>query len=252
MAEKQFAPHDIIFREGDVADVAYVIRQGAVEILKHGDSGEVKLADLGEGEIFGEMGLFDPQTPRSATARAKGDTNVDIISAGELHDMIGQCPPRLIPIVNSVFERLRQTNQRVQSKEQATAILEIDVDTITVKIVSEGHENIAPPLEMPVGHLPLRIGGYPKEGEINRSRGNHFNIPCEGPPLAVSANHCEVMIQDGELYLRDLGSRFGTVVNSFPIGRGKGEYKGSLQKGENTVVLGDKKGTAYDLIITCV
>lgn len=250
MAEKQFSAREIIFREGEMADVAYVIRSGAVEILKSGDSGEIKLADLKEGEIFGEMGLFDPKSPRSATARAKSELVVDIIAESELHEMIGQCPPRLVPIINGVFERLRQTNQRVKAKEQATAILESDTDKVVVR-PGEGMEGAFEPLEMPVAHLPLRIGGYPRDGEINRNRGNHINIPSDGPPLAVSANHCEIALQDGHLYLRDLGSRFGTVVNGFTVGRGKGEYKGSLQKGDNAVTLGDKKTSPYRLIVTC-
>lgn len=252
MAEKQFAAREIIFREGDVADVAYVIRQGAVEILKHGDSGEIKLAELKEGEIFGEMGLFDPKSPRSATARTSADTVVDIIVEAELDEMIAQCPPRLIPIIHSVFERLRQTNQRVKSKEQATAILEIDVDRIVIKPAAEDHDHAFSPLEMPVAHLPIRIGGYLKHSDSDRKRGNHVNIPSEGPPLAVSASHCEVAIQDGALYLRDLGSRFGCVVNDTLIGRGKGEYKAALQKGENHVILGEKKTSPHHIIISCL
>jgi CRP-like cAMP-binding protein len=252
MAEKQFAAREIVFREGDVADVAYVIRQGAVEILKHGDSGEVKLAELKDGEIFGEMGLFDPKSPRSATARATCDTVVDIIVEAELDEMIAQCPPRLIPIIHSVFERLRQTNQRVKSKEQATAILEIDVDKIAVRPAEDNPEVAFTPIEMPVAHLPLRIGGFEKSAEKSRKHGNHVHIPAEGPPLAVSSTHCEVAIQDGKLYVRDLGSRFGTVVNGHAIGRGKGEYKGALQKGENTVILGDKRTSPHRLIISCL
>lgn len=251
MAEKQFAAREIIFREGDMSDFAYVIRQGAVEILKQGDNGEIKLAEIGEGEIFGEMGLFDPKSPRSATARAKSDMLVDLISEDELHGMIDQCPPRLIPIINSVFERLRQTNQRIISKEQATAILESEVDKIIVKPANEALQSIISPFEMPIAHLPLRIGGYMKDGEINRSRGNHIYIPCEGPPLAVSANHCEIAIQDGKLYFRDLGSRFGSTVNGEEIGRGKGEYKGALQKGENLIIVGEKKTSPYHLTVIC-
>lgn len=234
-----------------MADVAYVIRQGVVEILKQGDSGEIKLAELKEGEIFGEMGLFDPKSPRSATARARSDTVVDIITESELRDMIAQCPPRLVPIIVSVFERLRQTNLRVKAKEQATAILESEVDKVIVRPASELLQGVVQPAEMPVAHLPLRIGGYPKDGEIDRSRGNHINVPSDGPPLTVSAMHCEIVLDNGQVYVRDLGSRFGTTVSGFTIGRGRGEYKGSLQKGENLVILGDKKTSPYHLVVIC-
>lgn len=250
MAEKQFPAREIIFREGDVADVAYVIRQGAVEILKRGDSGEIRLADLKEGEIFGEMGLFDPKSPRSATARAKVDTVVDIITEQELHGMMQECPPRLVPIITSVFERLRITNQRVKTREQATAILEVDADKVIVSPANEATSELFTPLEMPVGHLPMRIGGYPQDNGNGRSHQNHLNIPSDGPPLTVSANHCEIAVHEGQLYLRDLGSRFGTTVNGLTLGRGKGEYKGALQKGDNHVILGDKRTSPYHLTVT--
>lgn len=251
MSEKTFEDREIIFQEGDLADLAYVIRAGSVEILKHGDSGEIKLAELKEGEVFGEMGLFDPQTPRSATARAKGDTAVDIITGEELHSMIEQCPPRLVPIVVSVFDRLRATNQRVKTKEQATALLESDVDKIHVSPSTEKLRVQFEAMEMPVAHLPFKIGGFPIGGEIERTKSNHLNLESEGPPLMVSSNHCEVAIEDGKLYLRDLGSRFGTVVNDLSIGRGKGVYKAPLEKGDNKIILGDKRASRYHLNIRC-
>jgi pSer/pThr/pTyr-binding forkhead associated (FHA) protein len=129
--------------------------------------------------------------------------------------------------------------------------LEADVDKVIVKPASDALNDAFPPYEMPVAHLPLRIGGYAKDTEINRSRGNHIYIPCDGPPLAVSANHAEITIQDGKLYFRDLGSRFGSTVNGTEIGRGKGEYKGALQKGENLVIVGEKKTSPYHVMVVC-
>ena len=250
MAEKQFAEREVVFNEGDVADLAYLIRQGSVDILKHGDSGEVKLAELKPGEIFGEMGLFDPQSPRSATARAAAGTILDVITAQELHEMIAQCPPRLTPIINSVFERLRLTNQRVKTREQATAILESDIDKITVTPAGDAVDGQFKVMEMPVGYLPFKIGGYPIGEERERANENHLSLATEGPPLLVSRRHCEVVIDEGKLYLRDLGSRFGTIVNDHYIGRGKGEYKSPLQKGENLVILG-AKSSHYRVTVTC-
>lgn len=251
MAEKTFGAREIIFKEDEMADVAYVIRKGSVEILKRGDSGEIKLADLKEGEIFGEMGLFDPKSPRSATARTTSETVVDVISEQELRELLDQCPKRVLPIIISVFERLRQTNQRVKSREQATALLESDFSKIVVEPAGEFPGSTFTPVEMPIAHLPFRIGGYPMDGEVKRSAGNHVNIACQGPPLLVSYSHCEVAIQEGKIYVRDMGSRFGTIVNDLPIGRGRGEYKAPIKKGENLIILGDKKTSPYKIRITC-
>lgn len=64
---------EIIFNEGDVSDVAFVILHGKVEIFnKQPDGSEKPVTILEEGKFFGEYGVMD-QTPRSASARAKTD-----------------------------------------------------------------------------------------------------------------------------------------------------------------------------------
>ncbi|MBW2325171.1 MAG: cyclic nucleotide-binding domain-containing protein [Deltaproteobacteria bacterium] len=76
--EEKYKDGDIIFEEGSSGDWIYVVESGAVEISKimHGEK-EV-LLELGPGEIIGELG-FITKMPRTATARAVGDTTVGII-----------------------------------------------------------------------------------------------------------------------------------------------------------------------------
>jgi putative ABC transport system ATP-binding protein len=59
-----------VFEQGDPSDLVYVIEQGEVEIVRvRDDGGEERLASLGAGRYFGELGpLFGLR--RSATARA--------------------------------------------------------------------------------------------------------------------------------------------------------------------------------------
>ena len=78
MADKSFANSEYIFREGESAAYAYVIKSGAVEITKHSADGEQVLAELVAPTIFGEMALIDGN-PRSAGARAKENTVVTIV-----------------------------------------------------------------------------------------------------------------------------------------------------------------------------
>ena len=66
---------DIIFREGDTGDAWYVLYHGAVDVLKHGASGENKITALGPQACFGEISILDG-SPRSATIRAAGDSVV--------------------------------------------------------------------------------------------------------------------------------------------------------------------------------
>ena len=65
-----FAAGDIIVAEGDPADRFYVIAHGEVTISRRSPEGdEMKLATLGRGQFFGEVGIL-ADTRRTATVRA--------------------------------------------------------------------------------------------------------------------------------------------------------------------------------------
>lgn len=61
---------DVVFREGEEAREMFVVMSGEMEVLKRSKRGiDARVALLGPGDWFGEMGLLDVQ-PRSATVRA--------------------------------------------------------------------------------------------------------------------------------------------------------------------------------------
>ncbi|MSP87761.1 MAG: cyclic nucleotide-binding domain-containing protein [Alphaproteobacteria bacterium] len=64
-----FLPGDVIFREGEMGDCAFIINQGLVEITKKSGRRSVVLDRVGVQGIFGEMAMIDAK-PRSATATA--------------------------------------------------------------------------------------------------------------------------------------------------------------------------------------
>ena len=66
---------ETIVRQGEIGEHMYVIQSGKVEVVREGESSQVKLAELGEGDFFGEMAVFDRDL-RSATVRARGDSRV--------------------------------------------------------------------------------------------------------------------------------------------------------------------------------
>lgn len=237
MTEKTIAAGEIIFREGDDANEAYIIRQGQVEVLKAAQNGEVLLATLGEGDVLGELALFEQGMPRSATARTKTDILCDIIARNEFEQLLGQCPPRIMPVIMMVLDRLRSSNKRITEREPPSIILDVDISS--VKVSSLNNPALFEPIEVPVARLPLKIGGFEVEtGLEKKHQQNNINIACAELPPIVSSQHCQVEIHESGLHLRDLGSRFNTIVNGTQLGRGKGAYILSLKKGENTLQLG--------------
>ena len=65
MADRSFTDGEFIFREGESAEYAYVVKSGIVYITKITARGEEVLIQLEPPSLFGEMALIDG-SPRSA------------------------------------------------------------------------------------------------------------------------------------------------------------------------------------------
>ena len=77
--EAAFGRGEIICREGDEGDTFYVLRRGRVEVTAAALDGTTRhINELGPPSVFGEMSLLTGE-PRSATVRAKTDTELLIL-----------------------------------------------------------------------------------------------------------------------------------------------------------------------------
>jgi len=79
----------VIFREGELADGAYIIKKGGILISSHVEDREILLTELGEREIFGEMALIDGE-PRSADAKALSDTILGFLRKETFNRLINE------------------------------------------------------------------------------------------------------------------------------------------------------------------
>lgn len=239
-------PYEIIFREGDYGDYAYILRSGRVEILKHADHGEVPLAVLEGGAVFGEMALFEPGAKRSATARALEPCQLEMLSMEEFQALFSQCPAELVPFLKSLMMRLRDLNARVAARERATVRLDAEINQVIIAPAAGALEGQFSAITVHVANFPYSIGGYAEGGDPGDQR---LNLPCREIPLLISPHHCNLERHGEEVFLVDQGSRFCTLVNGQPIGRGKPSFKAPLIPGENKVTLGGTT-SPYHLTIT--
>jgi ABC-type multidrug transport system fused ATPase/permease subunit len=70
-SERQhFDEGQVVFRQGDSGDHAYVIIEGKADVVLESAGGESTVATLGRNEVFGEMALLS-NMPRTTTIRAK-------------------------------------------------------------------------------------------------------------------------------------------------------------------------------------
>jgi len=108
--ERRFIPQGrIIMRQGELADYAYIIQSGMIEIFTERNGAEVVLARLKPGEIFGELALLFDE-PRTASARAVQESILVVITRSVLDQKLQDTDPTISAIVRMMKERLKQGN----------------------------------------------------------------------------------------------------------------------------------------------
>jgi CRP-like cAMP-binding protein len=107
-----FYEGDDIFSEGENGAWAFLVQSGKVGIVKRRlDGGEVTLAVLGPGRLFGEMALIDDQ-PRMATARALAKTTLILIDRDVITSKLEKCPPLIRELLQNLTNNLRSITLR--------------------------------------------------------------------------------------------------------------------------------------------
>jgi CRP-like cAMP-binding protein len=107
----RFEAGDIMIREGSFSRKMFLIRSGRARVFKEYMNRRVILAVVGEGEVCGELSFFDAE-PRSASVEALGPVEAYVVDAEESKDSLETVPEWLLPVLRSVFNRLRISNDR--------------------------------------------------------------------------------------------------------------------------------------------
>ena len=116
---KRFSDGDVIFKQGAFSGQMYVVRRGKVRIFRDHEGKETTLAALGPGEFFGEMSVIEGE-PRSATAQAVGETELEVIEADDIKRVVGD---------DIVWQMLKRMSSRIRETDEALEQLSVQ-DTI--------------------------------------------------------------------------------------------------------------------------
>jgi CRP/FNR family cyclic AMP-dependent transcriptional regulator len=101
---------EFIFREGDPAEVMYMIHKGKVQISKGIGSFDEKIRILGEGEFIGEMAVINSM-PRSANAVAMEDCVLIRMDRESFNETIRKNHDFSVSVIQLLSERLRETDE---------------------------------------------------------------------------------------------------------------------------------------------
>ena len=105
-------PGDYIFREGEFGQHAYIIDKGTVELVKFTGDQQTILAELEAGVLFGEMAIIDG-SPRSASARAKTECVLKVISEEQLKKHLSSSPNASLDMMRRLASYVRNANERL-------------------------------------------------------------------------------------------------------------------------------------------
>lgn len=109
---------DVIFQEGDSAEAVYVILEGTVDVIREAPTGRVRLAQIGEGNMFGETGVLCDQA-RTATIEAATPVSVLQLDRYTFNEVARDVPQLTLAIAKELARRLEFMNQQVASQAEA-------------------------------------------------------------------------------------------------------------------------------------
>jgi CRP-like cAMP-binding protein len=105
---------EVLFRKGDAGRDMYAVLTGKIAIvIESGETREV-IAELGPGELFGEVAMFGASHQRSAGAVAREFSQVLMLSEDTFKKMLESKIPKqfLVNIVQLLSERLLALHAR--------------------------------------------------------------------------------------------------------------------------------------------
>ena len=109
---RHFSPGSVLMHQGDPSDSMYVILRGLVRVERVHPAilDPLLLAELGAGEVAGEMGVLDDE-PRTATVTAITETDTLRISDADLGGIILKFPEVSVALLHILSRRLRSTDE---------------------------------------------------------------------------------------------------------------------------------------------
>jgi hypothetical protein len=235
---KAFNSGEIVIKEGTKGTSAFVILSGNAEVIKRWGEREVVIAILGEGQVFGEMGLIEDR-PRSATVKASSELKVRIIDRDHFNELLRTKPSVLIPILKSLFERLRQASDLLAERTTDTHVEVGKAGPFEVIIEGQTTEamKVLDNRKLLITKFPFLIGRYSENPDSDVFHTNDLFVQ-EEKPYVVSRNHVAITNEGGIIHVVDRRSSFGTIVNGKEIGAHSNETRVSLDREENQIIMG--------------
>jgi len=109
---REYRDDEVICHQGEPGDRMYVVQSGRAKVIREDGGSHVIVGELGKGDVFGEMSIFDRQ-PRSATVRADGGVRVLTLDKRAFLKRVHEDPSLAYTILQKMSQRLRTLDEEV-------------------------------------------------------------------------------------------------------------------------------------------
>jgi len=118
---KNVAAGTLLFHKGDTGDAMYLIETGRVRIsIIDDDQKEITLAELAQGDFFGEMSIIDGRQ-RSADTTVIEDARLAVLSRPNFLSFVLSNPDVALGMLGALSDRLRRTDELLRSRVSRNA-----------------------------------------------------------------------------------------------------------------------------------
>src|SRR5687767_7614034 len=110
-----FAAGDVLFKQGDPGDSAYVIIGGEANVIVDTPRGPLTVAKLKRNDIVGEIAILC-DVPRTATVQAESKLEAMVIAKDLFFRLVQEFPQMAVEIMRELARRLDATNRKLSAK----------------------------------------------------------------------------------------------------------------------------------------
>src|SRR5207248_6587877 len=103
-----YRPGDVLFKQGDPGDAAYVVLSGTADILVSAGDGDIKVASIETNSIVGEIAILC-DVARTATVRASAPLETLRIKKDHFIRLLAEFPEMAVEIMRVLADRLSRT-----------------------------------------------------------------------------------------------------------------------------------------------
>lgn len=115
---ESFSPGELIIRQGDMGEAAYIVVDGVVTVSvgTHGTAQEKVMCELGPGEMIGEISLLTA-VPRTANVVAFTDVDVMVLERKVFHESVMRNPESCLAMLKALGRRLKDTTRKTGNSQ---------------------------------------------------------------------------------------------------------------------------------------